>query len=53
MLPETLEILAYLNVNRKWWDIHDVANIMNKFEENPLESAESDNEDEDDNDYNF
>lgn len=33
MLPETMEILLYLRVNRKYWDIQVVQQVINKVNE--------------------
>ena len=30
MIPETMEILLYLRVNRKYWDVHVVQKVVNK-----------------------
>ena len=29
MTPETMEILLYLRVNRKYWDVNLVQNVVN------------------------
>ena len=50
MLPETLENIVYLSVNRKWWDIRDVAAIARNVDEDVLEGEEDEDEDEHDKD---
>ena len=48
MLPETLENIVYLSINRKYWDIRDVAAIAQKLEDNPQEEEHEEDDDEHD-----